>query len=102
MMFSIGNITHNPVEIHNAALLRLTIHANGINPTICRKAINPSIRPPKTINATIIVQKDNDITQLNGKRIAMYMIPVYNGVYTRATNTCPKYLTAFISSPLKP
>ncbi len=86
-MFKMGNNTQSPVEIPKANLLFFTIQANGISPTICKKVIRPSISPPKTINAIIIFQKDSDITQLKGKRIATYIMPVYSGVYIRAANT---------------
>lgn len=76
IIFNIGKITHNPVEILNATLLFFTIHANGKSPNICKPPIRPSIIHPNIRKAIIIFQNDNDNTQLTGKTIAKYIIPV--------------------------
>ncbi len=47
-------------------------------------AISPSTNPAKNNIATTIFQNGNDVTQLKGKRIAIYITPVYNGVYNIA------------------
>lgn len=77
IIFSIGGIMHNMIDITKDVLLLLIIHANGNSPIVCIRHIIPSTTiPPKNIKANIIFQSGSSRIHIVGKHIMIYMRPV--------------------------